>query len=259
VATYDWQLLASEWSRHNPHPLWRVHSDRVNLALLDRWLPPAPVGAILKTDLFDEAFADGLAPLLAARAKRVYGIDVSERVIAAARARYPTLVGVRADVRSLPFPDATFDAIVSISTLDHFEEHADIDVALAELTRTLKPGGRLLLTLDNRANPVVALRNALPFGMLRSIGLVPYFVGATYGPRSLPRAVATAGLTVVDATATLHCPRVLAIPFASLVQARGGPGVRQWFSRLLLRFERLAELPTRYLTGHFVAVQAIKR
>jgi SAM-dependent methyltransferase len=251
--------LASEWSLHNPQTLWRAHSDRVNLALLNRWLPAAPVEAILKTDLFDEAFGDGLAPLLAARARCVYGIDLSERVIAAVRARYPSLASVRADVRALPFPDAVFDAVVSISTLDHFEDHAEIDVSLEEIARTLKPGGRLLLTLDNRANPAVALRNALPFRMLNAMGLVPYFVGATYGPRTLPRAVARAGLTVLNATATLHCPRVLAVPLTSLVQARGGPGVRQWFSRLLVGFERLSGLPTRYLTGHFVAVEAIKR
>jgi hypothetical protein len=95
--------------------------------------------------------------------------------------------------------------------------------------------------------------------MLNAMGLVPYFVGATYGPRTLPRAVARAGLTVLNATATLHCPRVLAVPLTSLVQARGGPGVRQWFSRLLVGFERLSGVPTRYLTGHFLAVEAIKR
>mgnify|MGYP006138370175 CR=1 FL=1 len=34
-------------------------------------------------------------------------------------------------------------------------------------------------------NPVVRLRNALPFGLLRRTGLVPYYVGATCGPRRL--------------------------------------------------------------------------
>src|SRR5439155_7848743 len=48
-------------------------------------------------------------------------------------------------------------------------------------------GGALVVTLDNGANPVVALRNRLPLGALRRLSLVPYAVGATCGPRRFPR------------------------------------------------------------------------
>jgi SAM-dependent methyltransferase len=258
VDDYDWDALASQWSRDNPQALWRRHSDAVNTSLLERWLPAERVGAILKTDLFDEAFAEGLIPLLATRAAAVYGIDVSERVVEIVRARHPQLHALTADVRDLPFPEAMFDVVVSISTLDHFATHAEIDRALAELHRTLKPGGVLLLTLDNRANPVVALRNALPFRPLRAIGLVPYYVGATYGPRGLAQAATRAGFRLQASTATMHCPRVLAVPLASRVQARAQPRAWERLARGLMRFEQLAKLPTRYLTGHYVAVRALK-
>ena len=42
VDDYDWEALASQWSRHNPQALWRLHSDAVNRALLlgTQPLPP---------------------------------------------------------------------------------------------------------------------------------------------------------------------------------------------------------------------------
>lgn len=49
---------------------------------------------------------------------------------------------VRADLMSLPFRAASFDACVHIVTLEHLAEPGR---ALRELARTLKPGGRLLL------------------------------------------------------------------------------------------------------------------
>ena len=47
-----------------------------------------------------------------------------------------------ADLLSLPFPDAAFDAAVNIVTLEHVTDPARV---LAELHRCLKPGGSLLL------------------------------------------------------------------------------------------------------------------
>jgi SAM-dependent methyltransferase len=255
---YDWDDLALRWSRHNPQALWRLHSDAVNRSLLARWLPAERVGAILKTDLFDEAFGDGLEALLAAHADQVHGIDVSERILEIVRNRHPDLHVLQADVRDLPYPDANFDVVVSISTLDHFPSHSDIGCALAQVHRVLKPGGMLVLTLDNRLNPLIGLRNALPFRALRAVGLVPYYVGVTYGPRGLARAVANAGFQLLATTSILHCPRVLAIPLAERVQARARTSTREHFTRALMRFETLASLPTRYLTGHYVAVRALK-
>lgn len=49
---------------------------------------------------------------------------------------------VLGDLARLPFPDAAFDAMVNIVVLEHTRRP---DVVLAELARTLRPGGRLLL------------------------------------------------------------------------------------------------------------------
>jgi SAM-dependent methyltransferase len=213
---------------------------------------------VLKTDLYDEATADGIASSLAARAESVVGVDVAPAVVAAAQRRHPWLRSVHADVRRLPFDDADFDVIVSISTLDHFPARAEMERALRELHRVLAPGGTLLITLDNLANPVVALRNALPLGPLQRLGLVPYYVGASCGPRRLRALLGSSGFEVEAITATMHCPRVACVRAAGLLHRHARTTTQRRFLRLLWAWERLGRLPTRFLTGYFVAARALK-
>ena len=154
--------------------------------LMRRWLAPAAGASVLKTDLFDEVAGSGLVPWLSSTFATVTGIDLSPAIVDMARARYPSLHAECADVRDLPFADSTFDAVVSNSTLDHFASGDDIATAFGELHRVLRPGGSLLVTLDNPRNPVIALRNALPARLRVASRMVPFSVGATCGPRRLP-------------------------------------------------------------------------
>ena len=254
-----WDAVASDAAPDGFHALWRRHSDAVNGAPLARWLPRAPVAETLKTDLFDEAVTDGLYPLLATRSRRVVGIDISSPIVAAARTRHPQLDAVRADVRALPFRAGRFDVAISLSTLDHFESLEGLHAGLAEIHRTLRRGGRLVITLDNPANPAVALRNALPFAPLNRIGLVPYYVGATCGRRRLEAILAASGFDVLATTAVLHAPRAPAVLLAAAVERWAGDRAERRTLDALLRCERLTAWPTRYLTGHFVAALAQRR
>jgi len=253
-----WEITAGEWLRNPPQGLWRRHSDAVNLALVKSWWPGEPVGSILKTDLFDEVFGEGLYPLMQSKARTVSGIDISESIVGTARTRCPGLQSAVADVRKLPFGDDRFDLIISNSTLDHFESTADISIALCELYRVLRPGGQLVLTLDNLRNPVIALRQALPFRLLSVLGVVPYFVGSTFGPRGLCREVCKAGFRVIDTASVMHCPRVVAVAIAGLLQRHAGYRAQQRYLRGLMAFEKLARLPTHSFTGYFTAVRATK-
>ena len=54
---------------------------------------------------------------------------------------------VRADMTALPMPDEHFDAVFCVSVIEHLPEDR-IPVAMQELRRVLRPGGRLLLTTD---------------------------------------------------------------------------------------------------------------
>jgi SAM-dependent methyltransferase len=253
-----WDAVAESWIEDAPHTLWREHSDSVNLGLLERWLGAGPLGKVLKTDLFDEAFGQGLYGFLSERATEVVGVELSPRTIDAARARNPGMQATRADVRRLPFGDASFDAIVSNSTLDHLPTRAQILEALAELRRVMRPGGTLVLTLDNLANPIVALRAALPYGLLHRLRLVPYPIGATLGPRAARQAAQAVGLQVEEATAIMHCPRVLAVAACRFLERHAFPERQRRFLDSLLRWERLERWPTWFLTGHFVALRATR-
>ena len=193
--------------------LWRQYSDRVHGRVLRDWLGARHVERVLKTDLFDESLTDGLVPLLRSHADVVHGLDVSEDCVRAAMARHPDLTVWLADIRRLPFPDATFDSIVSNSTLDHFSVRTDIDVALAEMSRVLRPGGPLFVSSDNPQNPVVFLRNALPDAVRNRLPMVPYYVGKTLGRQGVTEALARVGCSVAEWRVFMHCPRVLAVPF----------------------------------------------
>ncbi len=238
-------------------PLWRRHSDAVNARLLRRWLP-ASAGASLKTDLFDEAVGDGLVGMLSAVAPRTVGIDYSAATVGAARERHPGIEAAVADVRELPLADREFDLAVSLSTLDHLPTMGELRRALAEIHRVLKPGGTLVLTLDNRANPAVALRNALPFGPLHRLGVLPYPLGVACGPRTLRDAVERTGFAVTERTAIMHAPRVLAVAAGAAIEGRVGAAGRRRYLRSLMAFELLERLPTRLLSGYFVALRATR-
>lgn len=239
-------------------PLWRRHSDAVNRRLLERWLPSRS-RAVLKTDVFDEAVGAGLYGDLRARSERTVGIDLDPAAVRAARRRHPGIEAMPADVGELPFADGEFDLAVSLSTLDHLGSAGEVHSALRELRRVLEPGGALILTLDNGANPVVALRNALPLRLLRRLGLVPYPVGFACGPRRLASLLADSGFEITAETAIMHAPRIAAVAAAGFVHDRLGPAAERRLLSLLGSFERLERLPTRALSGYFIAFRATRR
>jgi SAM-dependent methyltransferase len=55
---------------------------------------------------------------------------------------------LRGDALRLPFADGSFDAVMSVSSLEHFDSGAD---AIAEMSRVLRPGGSLVLSADSLA------------------------------------------------------------------------------------------------------------
>jgi SAM-dependent methyltransferase len=254
-----WDGIVEGWNERGDDLVWRAHSDNVNARLLDRWLPERGLGKVLKTDLFDEAVAEGLYPALQQRAENVAGIDASPKVARLAHLRHPRMGGLAANVLQLPFADGHFDAIISISTLDHFDSLDKIAVALAELHRVLAPGGKLVVTLDNGSNPAIALRNKLSYKLLRTFRLVPYEMGVTCTANRFFDLTRTAGFQIEDSAFLLHVPRLPAVIASRVVERTGSAGLRAGFLRMLAAGEAIRGWPTRRLTGYFVAAMAVKR
>ena len=91
-------------------------------------------------------FGSGLnLPYYPAHIQRLDTVDVNEGMKKLAKkhlARSPIAVAYHVlDAQQLPFPDASFDTVVSSWTLCSI---ARVDQALAEVYRVLKPGGRFL-------------------------------------------------------------------------------------------------------------------
>ncbi len=67
------------------------------------------------------------------------GIDFSERMIAIARGMFPDISFIQGDAQALPFPNASFDRVLSNFGLLHVSHP---EMACAEACRVLKPKGR---------------------------------------------------------------------------------------------------------------------
>jgi ubiquinone/menaquinone biosynthesis C-methylase UbiE len=252
-----WNEVGSKLRYYPSHSIWRNYCDTLNRNWLSKHLPGVQFRAALKTDLFDEAVGKGVYPLLGTVADHVYGIDVADATCCLARDRFPNVRAVACDVRNLPFPDAFFGVVVSLSTLDHFRTRTDIEEALKSLHRVLQPGGFLMITLDNLSNPAVRLRNSIPWKVLRWSRLVPYEVGTTLSPKEFCRILAAAGFEVQYVGTLLHFPRVVAALIARLLRSFGSrtPRLFCWFT---LPCEWLARLPTANWTGYYITVKALK-
>lgn len=72
------------------------------------------------------------------------GMDFAPDSVKQAKLYYPKLDIRQGDVRSLEFPDGSFDGYWSIGVIEHF--WAGYGAILAEAARVLKPGGFLFLT-----------------------------------------------------------------------------------------------------------------
>lgn len=118
------------------------HALRARLRVTLRLVGDGP-GAIL-----DAGMGPGrLCAELARRGFTVSGVDAAPEMVSAARERLPDAADrlVCAPIESLPFPDASFDAVVATGVL----EYASLPAALAELARMLRPGGTAVVSYPN--------------------------------------------------------------------------------------------------------------
>lgn len=106
--------------------------------------------------ILDLGCGDGqLTQRIAATGAHVLGVDASQEMVVEARER--GIEAEQANAESLPFHDATFDAVFSNAAL-HWVR--DQDAMLAQVHRVLKPGGRFVAEMGGHGN-IAAIRVAL--------------------------------------------------------------------------------------------------
>jgi ubiquinone/menaquinone biosynthesis C-methylase UbiE len=141
VVANDYDSFAEAYSAENEANLINAYYERPAMLAL--------AGDVAGRRILDAGCGSG--PLFAAlrdRGATVAGFDKSTGMLKLARRR----LGDGADLqvadlgRPLPFPDGAFDDVVASLVLHYLE---DWRPALAELRRVLKPGGRLIVSVDH--------------------------------------------------------------------------------------------------------------
>jgi len=159
------------------------------------------------------------------------------------------------DVRRLAFKDNKFDLIISTSTLDHFPE---IDIALKEFYRVLKPKGLIILTLHNATNLLVYLM----YKLMKSFRKYPF--GYAEGANSLGKTkqlMRSVGFDIEDSTAIIHVPPLLPT-IINEIYRRGNSKI---LAKVCQKITGLSEIIgksnafLKYLTGYCVAVKGTKK
>jgi ubiquinone/menaquinone biosynthesis C-methylase UbiE len=79
--------------------------------------------------------------------KSLSGIDLSDRLIAMARAAVPGARIIKADIEAMPFAEDLFDFVVMVDT---FQYLFDFHQALNEVRRVLRPNGTFIVTVPNK-------------------------------------------------------------------------------------------------------------
>jgi len=227
----------------------------LHIELFREWVP-ARVRLALKTDVFEEAFGeDALLADLAPLAETWIAVDVAADTVFKARASMalPSAQFLVCDARRMPLRSESLELVVSNSTLDHFATRIEFEAAVAELARVLRPGGRLLITVDNPHNPLY-----FPLRWLSKARHSPFDLGYTPSLSSLQKTLEHAGLRVIATSSLIHNPRVLSTAFFLLLRRSWGARADGPIQRFVNAFAKLERLPTRNFTACFIAACAVR-
>lgn len=191
---------------------------------LERQLVFALAGSFQNRRILDVGCGD--AALLADLARRgaiVTGLDENPAMLAAARARLEqedlTVTLVKGNALNLPFADASFDIVMGITVLCFVE---DDERAIDEMTRVLRPGGRVVIGELGRWSLWAAQRRVKGW-----LGSVTWRAARFRSAKEIAALLESTGLDVTMVRGAIYYPPCsLCASFLSPVDA--------WFHRLTI-------------------------
>ena len=153
--------------RGEPSYVWRAGQER-RLEMILRTAGDRVRGQVLENGCGVGMFAEKLS----AQGGTVIGLEYDFERAAEAHTRTRYILNSAGE--KLPFPDGKFDLILSHEVIEHVQ---DDRAAVAEMVRTLKPGGRIALFCPNRGYPFethgIYWRGAYHFGNIPFVNWLP--------------------------------------------------------------------------------------
>ncbi len=153
--------------RGEPSYVWRAGQER-RLEMIQAAAGERLRGCILENGCGVGMYVEHLQP----SGGRVFGLEFDFERAGEARRRSELVVCAQGE--GLPFPDGSFDLVLSHEVLEHV---ADDRRAVREIVRAMKPGGRLALFAPNRGYPFethgVYWRGRYHFGNIPLVNYLP--------------------------------------------------------------------------------------
>ena len=129
--------------RGEPSYVWRAGQQR-RLQMIYRWTALQADSCVLVAGCGNGMYADRLQE----RTPHVHAFDIEAERVAQAQQDTPSALVAAAE--DIPYPDDMFDLVLSHEVIEHV---TDDEVAVSEMMRVLKVGGRLVMFAPNRWYP----------------------------------------------------------------------------------------------------------
>jgi ubiquinone/menaquinone biosynthesis C-methylase UbiE len=155
---FDGHAAADSYDVFTPESSTRLIETCMRVAKLSRGARVADLGcgSGVFTDLL---YRQGYDPV---------GLDISPKLIALGRAKYPTIEFIEGDVEQLPFSSASLDGVLLSGLVHHLP---DPKLCANEVFRVLKPGGCFVAFDPNRMNPFMYLYRDRSSPFYSSVGV----------------------------------------------------------------------------------------
>lgn len=186
-------------------------------ALFSSWAPRVIAAAQLRPGMrvVDVACGTGILTIEAAKAVSpggaAVGVDVNPAMLGVARRKAAEIEWREAPAEALPLDSDAFDAVVSQFGLMFFEHQ---EVALREMWRVLRPGGRLVIAVwDSLENTpgyaaITSLLSRLFGASIADLLKAPYALGDPQALRSLLSSSGVIGPEVRRVDGEAHFPSI---------------------------------------------------
>lgn len=246
-----WNNVARSIKKHHLNSNVAEYKREEHINLLKKWAGDLAGKTVLKTDLFEEAFGkDYFFDYLMKNSKNAIGMDISDQMIKKAKKRLRSENCATCDVRKPAFKDSSFDLIISNSTLDHLPKE-ELITSLIELRRILKPKGALILTLDNKTNPLYHAGY-----LIQKLINNKLCQARCYSINEAKKIAQDVGFSVEETTAIVHLPT----PFnkiALLLEKLNMRFTNNLIEKSIKILRKIEHKNTRHLTGWFIALKCV--